>query len=125
MEITVTIPDELAEHLQAEGTDLERRALEAFAAAEYRAGRLSRPDLRRLLGFETSYEIDGFLKRHEVYDGITPEEFERDRQELDRLFPDEARREKARQAAANIIARSKGVTLGGLKIKDLINEGRP
>ena len=34
-------------------------------------------------------------------------------------------REKARLAAENIIARSKGVTLGGLKIKDLINEGRP
>ena len=34
-------------------------------------------------------------------------------------------RGKARQAAENIIARSKGVTLGGLKIKDLINEGRP
>ena len=34
-------------------------------------------------------------------------------------------REKAQQAAENIIARSKGVTLGGLKIKDLINEGRP
>ena len=33
-------------------------------------------------------------------------------------------REKARKAAENIIARSKGVTLGGLKIKDLINEGR-
>ena len=34
-------------------------------------------------------------------------------------------RERARQAAANIIANSKGVTLGGLKIKDLIEEGRP
>jgi prevent-host-death family protein len=33
-------------------------------------------------------------------------------------------REKARQAVENIIARSKGVTLGGLKIKDLVNEGR-
>jgi prevent-host-death family protein len=33
-------------------------------------------------------------------------------------------REKARQAAEDIIARSKGVTLGGLKIKDLISEGR-
>jgi hypothetical protein len=37
---------------------------------------------------------------------------------------DEARRAKARRAAANIIARGKGVTLGGLKIKDLINEAR-
>jgi prevent-host-death family protein len=30
---------------------------------------------------------------------------------------------KARQAASNIRARSVGVTLGSLKIKDLINEG--
>lgn len=34
-------------------------------------------------------------------------------------------RDKARQAVANILARGKGVTLGGLKIKDLVNEGRP
>jgi prevent-host-death family protein len=30
----------------------------------------------------------------------------------------------AARAAANIIARRKGVTLGGLKIKDLVEEGR-
>jgi prevent-host-death family protein len=34
-------------------------------------------------------------------------------------------RAKASQAAANIRARSIGATLGGLTIKDLINEGRP
>jgi prevent-host-death family protein len=32
---------------------------------------------------------------------------------------------KAKQAAANIRARSVGVTLGAIKIKDLVNEGRP
>ena len=32
---------------------------------------------------------------------------------------------KARQAAANIRARSVGATLDGLKIKELVNEGRP
>ncbi len=32
--------------------------------------------------------------------------------------------EKARAAAAEIRAMSKGVTLGGLKIKDLVAEGR-
>ncbi len=32
--------------------------------------------------------------------------------------------EKARKAAAKIRKMSKGVSLGGLKIKDLINEGR-
>ncbi len=34
-------------------------------------------------------------------------------------------RTQARQAAANIFARSSGVRLKGLKIKDLVNEGRP
>ena len=33
-------------------------------------------------------------------------------------------RAKARAAAARIIERRRGVTLGGLKIKDLIDEGR-
>lgn len=33
-------------------------------------------------------------------------------------------RERARRAVEGIIEASKGVTLGGIKIKDLINEGR-
>jgi prevent-host-death family protein len=43
-----------------------------------------------------------------------------------RLVPDTGHRdrEKARRAAEDIIEMSKGVTLGGLNIKDLINEGR-
>ncbi|MFN0305804.1 MAG: type II toxin-antitoxin system Phd/YefM family antitoxin [Burkholderiales bacterium] len=34
-------------------------------------------------------------------------------------------RAKARRAADGIIAARRGVTLDGLKIKDLVNEGRP
>ena len=33
-------------------------------------------------------------------------------------------REKARRAAAGLLEASRGVTLGGLSIKDLIDEGR-
>jgi prevent-host-death family protein len=33
-------------------------------------------------------------------------------------------REKARRAVAGLIEASRGITLGGLKIGDLINEGR-
>lgn len=65
--------------------DLSRRALEALVAEEYRLGRLNRPDLRRLLGFDTSYEIDGFLKAHNVYEEYTMEDFERERETLERL----------------------------------------
>jgi prevent-host-death family protein len=34
-------------------------------------------------------------------------------------------RDKARQAAHNLLEASRGIKLGGLKIKDLVNEGRP
>ena len=34
-------------------------------------------------------------------------------------------RAKARRAANGIIATRRGATLGGLKIKDLVNDGRP
>ena len=51
-----------------------RRALEALAAGEYERGRLTRPDLRRLLGFETGDQIDEFLKEHEVFGDYTLED---------------------------------------------------
>ena len=40
------------------------------------------PDLRRVLGFETGYEIDGFLKAHNVYEDYRMEDFEREREAL-------------------------------------------
>jgi prevent-host-death family protein len=46
--------------------------------------------------------------------------------EVARLVPPRGavNRDSARQAADRIRAMSKGVTLGGISIKDLINEGR-
>ncbi len=85
MEVTVQIPDDIASRMTTEGCDLPRRALEALVAEEYRQGHIHKPDLRRLLGFETSYEIDGFLKAHNVYDEYTMEDFERERQALKSL----------------------------------------
>lgn len=65
-----------------------------------------------------------FWKAHDMFEPYTLGDMERDRRDLAGTALDEEGRIKARQAAANIIARAKGVTLGGLKIKDLINEGR-
>ena len=44
-----------------------------------------------------------------------------------RLIPSEPGfdRAKARQAARGLLEASRGVTLGGLKIKELVNAGRP
>lgn len=84
MDLTVQIPDDLAARLGTEG-DLSRRALEALAADEYRHGRLTKPDLRRLLGLESSHEIDEFLRRFEVFEDYTPDDLEREREGLRRL----------------------------------------
>ena len=86
MNVIVRIPDELAERLAAEGGgDLERRALEAFALSEYQAGRLTRFELRQLLGIPTRYELDGFLKERGVFDPVTLEDVQHDVETLERL----------------------------------------
>jgi len=59
MEVTLHIPDDVAERLSASGSDLSRRALEALALGEYKAGRLTEAQLRQLLGFQTRDALDG------------------------------------------------------------------
>jgi hypothetical protein len=77
MQITVTLPDDLATPLLPPGQEPARVALEAIALEAYRLRRISGYQLRTLLGIPTRYELDGFLKRHEVYD-YTVEDFEND-----------------------------------------------
>lgn len=63
MQITVQLPDDFAERPNA-----ARQALESLAIEGYRSGVLSAFQLRLLLGFDTGYELDGFLKEHEIWD---------------------------------------------------------
>jgi len=85
MNLTVEIPDDLAGRLNAAGGDLSRRALEALGLEEYKSGRITKAELRRLLGIGTRYELDGFLKAHQVWVDYTVEDFRRELQDLKRL----------------------------------------
>ncbi len=122
--VTVRIPADLARRLGT-ALEVERHIVELLALEEYKLGHLTKPELRRLLGFQTRAELDAFLKTHEVFEPYALDDFERDQQDLAGLLLTEEQREDARHAAEGIIARRKGITLGGLKIKDLISEGRP
>jgi chromosome segregation and condensation protein ScpB len=84
MNVTVEIPDDIASRL-AGGRDLPREALEMIAAEAYRQDRITKPELQRLLGMETSYQLDGFLKAHGIWIEYTPEDAARERRSLDRL----------------------------------------
>ena len=83
MQLTLQLPDELAAHLGGEAVHdkLERRALEAFALEELRAGRITEPQLRTMLGL-ARVQLDGFLKSRGIYQDYTPEDFEKERQAL-------------------------------------------
>ena len=71
MNLTVEIPDEIAATLRTAGGDLSRRVLEGFAIEEYKSERLSKAQLRRLLGFETRFELDDFLRAHQIWANVT------------------------------------------------------
>jgi hypothetical protein len=84
MDFLLHIPDDFAAQLSA-GGDLKREALEALALESYRAGRLTKAGLRRVLGIGSRYELDGFLKAHDVYEPYTLEDLERERDAFQRL----------------------------------------
>jgi len=77
MEITITLPDDLAALLLPPGEKPTRAALEAIALEAYRQRRINGYQLRVLLGIRSRFELDAFLKQHEVYD-YSIEDFEKD-----------------------------------------------
>jgi Uncharacterised protein family (UPF0175) len=77
--------DDLVGQFNAAGGDLSRRALEALALEEYKSGHLTNAELRRLLRFDTRYELDGFLKAHQVWADYTVEDLHDDMRDLESL----------------------------------------
>ena len=114
MNVTVSIPDDFAARFGADA-DLGRRALEALGLEEYRAGRLTRPELQRLLGFPDAPVLDGFLRAHGIAEDVMPAE-------------SKSGQGNQATAAADVVAQfrafSADKTLGGLDAAALIREGR-
>jgi hypothetical protein len=78
VQITLTLPQDIAEDLASKWADLPRAVLESLALEGYRAGALTQAQVRRLLGFASLAEVDGFLKQHGVYLEYTLDDLERD-----------------------------------------------
>jgi hypothetical protein len=90
MQITLELPEDIAEGLESRWKDLPRAALESLALEAYRSRALTATQLRRLLGFETRMQVDAFLKEHEIFD-YSAADFEQDRETLRELRMREAR----------------------------------
>mgnify|MGYP000987483481 CR=1 FL=1 len=85
MRITLDLPEELSAALAASGSELDRAALEVIALEAYRERKLTTVQLRQILGFESRYELDAFLKQREVWLDYTWDDLERDRETHRRL----------------------------------------
>ena len=85
MNITIELPDEIANSLQEKWQDMPRVVLESIALEGYRSGALGEELVRRLLGFTTRVEVHGFLKEHDVRLNYRLEDLEQDRETAKRL----------------------------------------
>jgi Uncharacterised protein family (UPF0175) len=83
--VTIGLPDELLEALTSGGQDLPRAALEALLTESYREGKIPHSQLGRLLGLQTTMEVDAFLKDRGVELEYTAEDLDRDRETLRRI----------------------------------------
>jgi hypothetical protein len=63
MQVTIEIPDRIAEQMQSQWHNLPQKLLESLSAEAYKAGIISRKQIQQLLKLPSLYEVDGFLKQ--------------------------------------------------------------
>ena len=78
MQITIELPEDVAAALKGQWEDLPLGSLEAIAVEAYRTGVLHESQVRRLMGFETRFEVHALLKKHDVPLRITAADVEAD-----------------------------------------------
>jgi hypothetical protein len=74
VQVTIELPDELAEQIRKSSGDIGRRMLEAFALESYRSGSVTGFQVQQLLGLKNRFELDAFLKRASIFREYTAEE---------------------------------------------------
>ena len=78
MDVHLEIPEEFARCLASDAKGVARVALEALAAEGVRSGQLTNAQARRLLGIQSRYEMDGFLKARGILFDVRLEDVQRD-----------------------------------------------
>ena len=78
MNVAIELPQDIATNLAGPHGDLSRVALEALAAQGYRDGKLTHAEVQQMLGFNSRWETDAFLKRAGAYLDYTEADLERD-----------------------------------------------
>ena len=78
MQVTIELPEDIANQFAGDLSGLSRAATEALAIEGIRSGKLSTGQARRMLGFQTRMQVDDFLKAHGIYLPLTTPSVEHD-----------------------------------------------
>ncbi|MEW6491918.1 MAG: UPF0175 family protein [Cyanobacteriota bacterium] len=89
MQITIELPDDIANQLQLQPANISRRILELIAADNYRQGRIGAAQVRRMLNFSSRWETYEFLKREKAYLPYTEDDLEQDAQVIRNVLAQE------------------------------------
>lgn len=81
MNISISLPDEIAAEIGEHWTDVPRRALEALVAEAYREKVITGQQAREMLGL-SRHQLDAFLKRAGIYLDYSVEDLKADRRTL-------------------------------------------
>jgi hypothetical protein len=74
LQVTIELPDELAEQIRGSSGDIGRLMLEAFALERYRSGAMTGWQVQQLVGLKNRFELDAFLKHAGIFPEYTAEE---------------------------------------------------
>ncbi|MFP4412934.1 UPF0175 family protein [Coleofasciculus sp.] len=78
MQITLELPDDIANQLQLQPANISRRILELIVADNYRQGHIGAAQVRQMLNFSSRWETYEFLKREKAYLPYTEDDLEQD-----------------------------------------------
>jgi len=63
MQVSITLPDDIAHHLEQHWGNLQKAVLEMVTAEAYKSEAITRAEVGRLLDLPSRFDVDAFLKR--------------------------------------------------------------
>ncbi|NES24037.1 MAG: UPF0175 family protein [Symploca sp. SIO3E6] len=78
MQITIDLPEEIANTIGTKWDDFPRKALECIAIEAYRQEIITSAQVGRMLNIPSRYEVDAFLKQAGAYLHYDEADFEQD-----------------------------------------------
>ncbi|NJN58087.1 MAG: UPF0175 family protein [Leptolyngbyaceae cyanobacterium SL_5_9] len=85
MQITIEIPDEVAQHLDQSEENLSHWLIELIVADAYRCGKINTAEVGQILQLPTRLATHAFLKRMSTYINYDEAELDQDLQTLKKL----------------------------------------